>query len=216
VSTPPSPGFQFWIAVLAALLGVVLALPRSSYRPVAGFLCTMAALDLVRMYLRSAFDLGSLGPYEGARRLAFHADELGFLAWPAGLAALALIVFGHRRPWPAFAVWGAVGAALVALYPSDLVRSAGLQRVYLVAYVMGFAAVAAQGVAWWNAKRDKPGPESAVLLLLGLVDLAGLVAFYGSVFDRWAVYVVPVNIVLYLVISAVEGGFLWQSWSRSH
>lgn len=215
MSTPPSPGFQYIIAILAMILGILLARQRAAYRPVAAFLVLAVAIDLARAYLRARFDLGTPGPYEGARRIAFHAEEVGFLAWPAMLAGLALVVFRHRRPWAPFALWGVVCAVLIALYPSNLVRSAGLQRVYLAAYVTGFAAVAAQGIAWWNAKRDKPGPEQATMLLLGLVDVARLAAFYGSIYDRWALYVVPVNIILYGVISAVEGGFLWQS-SRSH
>src|SRR5689334_3379564 len=101
VSTPPGWGMPYWLAALAAVLGVVLAVRRAEHRPVALFLVAMVAIDLGRLYLRGAFHLDVPGPYVGAQRVAFHAEEAGFLTWPAGLAALALNVFGgQRRPWP--------------------------------------------------------------------------------------------------------------------
>jgi hypothetical protein len=211
MTTPPSPGFPYWLAALAAVLAVVLARSRPEHRPIAIFLVASVAIDILRAYLRARFDLGVPGPYEGMRRAAFHVDEAGFVAWPAGLAALALVVFAHRPAWPPFALWSVVCVTLIALYPSDLVRGPGLQRAYLAAYLGGLATMIATGVRWWTRGRDKPGPHQAVLLLLGFVDVARLVPFYGSVFDRWATYAPPTNVALYAVVSAVEGGFLWQS-----
>ncbi len=215
MTTPPSSGFVAYIfAILAAVLAVALARERAEHRPIAVFLVVAVVVDLARAYLRARFALDLPGPYEGARRIAFHVDEAGFLGWPAGLAALGLVVFARRPAWPPFVLWGLACAVLFALYPSDIVRGAGLQRVYLAAYLGGLAAALVTGLSWWNAKRNKPGPAHAVLLMLAIVDVARLVPFYGSVFDRWATYAPPTNAVLYAAVSAVEGGFLWQS-SRS-
>ena len=68
----------------------------------------------------------------------------------------------------------------MSLYPSPYVRAEGLQRVYLAAYLGGLATVLAAIYSWWSSEAAKAGPEHAVLLLLGLVDIARIVPFYGS------------------------------------
>lgn len=216
MNTPPSPGtvaFAYFIQLVAAVLAVLLARRRAEHRPVAVFLVSMAVIDLGRALLRGAFDLGSPGPYAGARRMAFHLDELGFLAWPAGLAALALVLFAVHRPWPAFAAWGAMGVALMGLYPSALVRGAGLQRIYLAAHVSALFVVATT-LATWSLKREQPGSERAVMLVLCAIELARLAGFYGPIFDHWASLMQPANTILYGLLATVQGGFLWTS-SRS-
>jgi hypothetical protein len=213
MTTPPSHGMPYWLAALAALLGFVLAQRRAEHRPVAWFLGVMVAIDVARLYLRSAFHLDAEGPYHGAQRAAFHAEELGFLAWPFGLGALALVVFAERRrPWLVLAAWAAVGVALVALYPSDLVRADGLQRVYLAAHLAALAAAIAC-VASWGRKRIAPGSPHAVLFVIGALEVARLVPFYGgSVFDQWSTYAPATNAILYGLIVAIEGGYLvWAS-----
>jgi hypothetical protein len=209
VSTPPSWGMPYWLAALAAVLAVVLAYRRAEHRPVAAFLVAMVAIDVGRLYLRNAFHLDVPGPYVGAQRIAFHGDEAGFLAWPAGLAALALAVFeGRRRPWPPVAAWAVVWVALVALYPSDLVRGDGLRRVYFAAFLTGLVVVVATLVRW-TAKKAKPSSEHAVLFLLLAAECVRVVSFSGAIAPQWGAWMPPGNGVLYAVIAAVQGVFLW-------
>lgn len=215
MSTPPQPGIWYALAVLAAVLAVLLARRRAEHRPIAVFLVSMAAIDLARLGLAHLVDFAAAPrPHVGLVRLAFHVDELGFLAWPAGLVALALVVFAGRRPWPAAVAWVATWAGLVALYPSDLVRGPGLARVYLATFLCSLAVYVA-ALAQWGAKRAAPNSAHAVLLVLGAVELARLAPFYGSVFERWATYAGPTNVVLYAVLAAVEGGYLWVSSQSS-
>jgi hypothetical protein len=217
MGTPPEPGrtwIPYTIAVLAAILAVMVARRRAEHRPVALFLGVMVAVDLARLARRYLYPLEALPrPHVGLARLAFHADEAGFIAWPFGLAALALVIFGARRPWTVLVAYLATVAGLIALYPSPYVRGEGLQRVYLAAYLGSFLAYGA-ALARWTARRVMPSSEHAVLFILGALDLARLLAFRGSIFEQWAAYALPVNAVCYGLISAVQGGFLW-SWSRS-
>jgi len=208
LSTPPSWGMPYLLAILAALLGIALGFRRAEFRPVAWFLGSMAALDVARAALRAAFDLGAPGPYVGVQRLAFHVDGVGVLAWPTALVALALVVFSGRRPWLALAPWIAVSATLAALYPSELVRGDGLRRVYLGAHMVALAAYVVT-LAGWGAKRVKPDMEHAVVLLLGAGELVRLVGFSGPVVAQWGAWMPPANGVLYAVIVAVEGVALW-------
>lgn len=218
MGTPPEPGriwLPYLIAILSAVLAILLARRRAEHRPVALFLGAMVAIDLARLARRAIFPLGDLPhPHAGLARLAFHVDEAGFIAWPFGLAALAIVVFGGRpRPWFVLAAYVATLAGLVALYPSAYVRAEGLQRVYLAAFLASFALYVAT-LARWGGLRAKPSSEHAVLLILGALDLARLLAFRGSIFEHWAAYALPVNVVSFGLISAVQGGFLWTS-SRS-
>lgn len=209
MGTPPSPGLPIALAVLATILAILLARRRAEHGPIAIFLATMTALDVGRLLLRGIFDLGTPGPYEGARRVAFHVDELGFLAWPAGLVALALALFaGVRRPWHPAAVWGVVVGALVALYPSELVRANGLQHVYLAAHLCALAVVVVT-FARWAPRRPMPGSEHAAMLIICILDVARLLAFRGSIFDNWASFALPTNAVAYGLLVAVEVVFLW-------
>jgi hypothetical protein len=217
VSTPPQPGFPlaYLFAVLAAVLAFLVSRERAEHRPVALFLGAMAAIDIGRAVLARVVDFDAAPrPHVGAVRLAFHADEIGFIAWPFALAALALVVFGGwRRPWPVLALWALACVALVALYPSPLVRQEGLQRIYLGAHLAALAVYVAT-LASWGAKRLKPDSEHAALLILGAVDLARLIPFHGSVFAQWGAFMPTGNAVLYALLAAVQGGFLWNR-SRS-
>jgi hypothetical protein len=211
VSTPPQPGIWYALAILAAALAVVLAIRRVDHRPIAVFLVVMTAIDLARLALAHVVDFDAAPrPHVGLVRFAFHIDELGFLAWPAGLAALALVVFAGRPYGLVRLAWAATGVCLIALYPSDLVRGAGLAQIYLAAELVALA-VYVVTLARWGARRAAPSSAHAVLLVLGAVELARLVPFYGPVFQRWATYAGPTNVVLYAVIAAVQGGFLWVS-----
>jgi hypothetical protein len=215
MSTPPQPGIWYALAALAAVLAVWLAHRRAEHRPIAVFLVAMVAIDLARFALARAIDFAAAPrPHVGLVRLAFHLDELGFLAWPAGLVGLVLVVFAGRRAWPALVAWLLTWAGLVALYPSDLVRGPGLARVYLAALLVSLAIYVA-ALTEWGARRARPTSAHAVLLVLGAVELARLAPFYGSIFERWATYAGPTNVVLYAVIAAVEGGYLWESSQSS-
>lgn len=213
MTTPPSSGFPYWIAVVAALLAFVLARRRAEHRPIALFLGAMVAIDVARLYLRGAFGLDLPGPYTGVRRVAFHLDEAGFLAWPAGLIALVVTLFTGRRPWFVLAAWAGVCVTLIALYPSDLVRGASLQRIYMTAYLGALLAVIVGGLSW-GARRLRPQSEHAVVFVIGAIEIARLIPFHGSVYERWQIYAPMTNAVLYGLLAAMQGVFIWSS-SRS-
>jgi hypothetical protein len=217
VNTPPQPGivlFAYLLQVLAAAMAVTLARQQPEHRPAAWFLGTMAAVDLGRLALTRAVDFATAPrPHVGAVRLAFHVDQEGFLAWPAGLAALALVVFGARRAWPALGAWAVLSATSIALYPSPLVRGEGLQRIYLGAHLGALFVVVATFAAW-RVRKAVPGSAHAALFVLATIELVRLAPFNGSIFDSWASFIQPVNVVLYGLLLAIQGGFLWVS-SRS-
>lgn len=214
MNTPPQPGYQafvYLIQFVAAALAIALARASAAHIPVAWYVSSMTAIDNARRALAGWADFDNAPrPHVGSVRLAFHLDELGFIAWPAGLVALALVVFAGRRAWPALVAWLVFGATLIALYPSDLVRGAGLQRIYLAAHLAALFVVIVCFVSW-RAHRKVPGSEHAALFILAAIELVRFAPFYGSIFTQWASFVQPCNVVLYGLLVAVQGGFLWVS-----
>jgi hypothetical protein len=155
-------------------------------------------------------------PLEGSARGLVYLDGAMTLAGSAILAglALAIAVPPERRRLAIGVVAGAwllTSIALAALYPSPLVRGAGLQRIYFAADLVGLlvaaGAVFVRGEANIAAKRS---PDSAFIVALGLVLLTGGLLF--APFSPWraalfdAPYFGPqlVIMVVFTVLAAAQ------------
>ena len=186
-----------WLARIALAIAVVcavlLARRRAEYKPVAWALGAIGVANVVRpilfvLVMDPAMRAGRL-PFQGAERLAFHVEQICFLVWPFGVAALAAAVFLAPRRWPAVAVLGAyvVSVGMVmAGYPT--IRQDLLASVYL-GLTLGCLAVALASVIWrWRAPVPIAPPEIAALLLV--VFLLGTVLgpyAIGRVDSGWAI-----------------------------
>ncbi len=99
----------------------------------------------------------------------------------------------------------------MGLYPSDRVRLEHLQRIDLAAELGALGFALALLIRWARPRLErKPDAEHAVLLLLVAGTAVQLLMFHGSIFAQWGARMPPGNAVLYLVILAVQGGFLWM------
>jgi hypothetical protein len=123
-------------------------------------------------------------PHVGAARLAFHVHQATELAWAAGLAAMAILVFSRRR-WPVALialVWASAVAYLVTGYPA--VRGDELRLVYLAAELAALT-VAAGVMILWTWQRAKPTPAGLCVLIVCMTD--GVTLFAGA--WRWGFWV---------------------------
>ena len=107
----------------AAASAVPLARRRADHWPVALFLAWLVLGETIRSVLIQRFYLArslEAPPHVGAARIAFHVHQATELAWSAGLAAMAVLVFSRRR-WPLALialVWASTVAYLVTGYPA--------------------------------------------------------------------------------------------------
>lgn len=202
-----------------ALSGVLVALAwrvgraRPEHRPIAWFITAGLIADLIHwallvLVLAPARSALGAAPYEGWSRVAFHVQQGAVLAYPVGLAALALVVLLRRAPWSAFAVYGASLAGLVASYPGLRGRELALayQRIDLVVTIVVIGAV----VMWWW-RREVPRITVVSTLVLGLMQAGKLLALRDP-FRHWdfagVLYLVAYGALLVLHLEEVV-------WPRS-
>jgi hypothetical protein len=204
---------------LAAVLAVMFARRRTEHRPVAMVIVATLTADLVRVpiglwgWMHARATLPPDMPLSGWPRVAHHLDQVLFLTWPAGLAALSALVFflPHLRRWAlrsVAAVYVAMIAALVLTYPAN--RPA-LGFAYAAASLAGAAAVIVGAVAW-GRRRTRPQPEHAITLALGTLELALFADPFAppapAPFERWSVAQL-VYLCTWAAVCALHGGFLW-------
>ncbi len=210
--------------IAAALSSIALAKRRAEHVPAAVALVVLTAVALARGPLSAA--LAPLPrPIEGAARSLVYLDgaaELATYATIAGLAVAVAVSAEQRRRALAFAVaaWALASVALGALYPSPLVRGAGLQRVYFAADLIGLFVSAVALVGW--AQRGiaaKRSPDSSSLVAMSLVALDGAIllapfspwrgALYGSDFAG-----IQVIIALFFATFTAVQVIAWRFSSR--
>jgi hypothetical protein len=207
VGTPPDLGIWFFAvyAVRFLTLGaaVVLARRRTQYAVIAWFLGAVTAADTLRTTRLLVFGMRPPGspPYVGLERVAFHIGEkASFIAFPLGVAALAIHLLAKRRAWPIAIAYVAVVAVLIVGYPLGL-RREPLQSFYLGVTLASLVVSLGAAAVWWRARTPTTPPETATLLMvvaqgatiaapyaLGLIDVTwpaaqGLyVAIYALLF----------------------------------
>lgn len=179
--------------VCAAVSALALARRRPAHVPAAVALVVLAALDLLGGPISAALP-PTVEPWQGWSRVLVYLDgasNLATIATVAGLAVAVAVSPERRRRAVAIvgAVWLLASVVLSALYPSPLVRGAGLQRIYLAADLIGLFVSTVALITWARAGiAAKRSPDSAPLVAIGLVllDAAILVTplspWRGSVF----------------------------------
>lgn len=220
-----------YVMTLGALaLAWAIASTRAKYRPVALLLTIALTVDLARrangvFFLAPAHARFGAAPFDGWARVAGALDEALFLAWPAAIAASALVTFEpapfdaadaiarRARVLRAVAlVWLLAVVALVATYP--ITRGPVLARCYLVgelaAIVVGIGAIAT-----WIPARLSPEVRHVVIALVVGAELISALAgpWRFDLFGRWSLAVVS-HALFFGAIIALQGGMLlWNSTS---
>jgi len=172
------------VQVLAVVTAIMLARRNREHVRGAVALAVLATASLLHTAVLAMLPPSPSGPLQGWVRLlvdverAINLVQYIIIPW----LAVTLAVSPERRRFATLlvvAAWLLESIVLAALYPSPLVRGAGLQRIYLATdLICMFAAIVAI-VAW--ARRNitaKRSPNSVQMLSIALVvmDLAVLLA----------------------------------------
>ena len=168
---------------LAAVSAVTLMRRRPEHRPVAVALGVFAVVNILDAPIADALTPYPVEPWQGAMRLLVYLDgaiNLANYAVIAGLAVALAVSTSRRAAVSAVVgVWLVASVVLAALYPSPMVRGAGLQRVYFAADLIGLfvatVALIVRGRAGIAAKLSPNGAYAAALSLAAL-DAAILLA----------------------------------------
>lgn len=206
--------------IAAAVSSIGLAKRRAEHVPAAVALVVLTAVALARGPLNAALP-PSVAPRQGVDLVLIYLDGAAEMATYATIAGLALAVaFGeryHRRALAlAVGAWALSSVVLGALYPSPIVRGAGLMRIYFAADLVGLFVSAAALVLW--AQRNmaaKRSPDSASLVAMALVALDGAILLapfspwrgflYGSDFSG-----IQVIVTLFFATFAVAQVIAWR------
>lgn len=189
----------------SAVSAVILGRRRADHRAFAAFLLLMAAKSIARAFLAAPVRSLDAPPFTGAARLSFHLEEALFLAWPAGVAAVALWYFAGPR-WSAVPalIWALVVGYLATHYPA--VRGEALRDVYAAAELAAVLA-SAGAITRWTWRRLSPTPAHVCVLLVVLVDGGATLA--GSLrWGLWAFWYLD-QIAALFMFSALVGYQVW-------
>ena len=206
--------------VASAALAVLLARRRPVHRPAAVALAALLAANVLRVAVVAALPWPPQAePLQGGALVLLDLDGALVLAAAAVVPGLALGASAeHPRRAVAYVVaaWALVSIALAVLYPSPIVRGAGLARIYLAADLIGlFVAV----VTLVQRVRSRRPPTSAHAVVLALVasDLAILLVPYSpwraGLFGRYDGAQLMI-LVLFVALTCFQGVLVW--FSRSH
>jgi len=208
--------------VLILLASIVVALAwvvvrrRPDHRPVAAVLTVGLVSDVARQALRVAVFLPARerlhgAPFTGWVRVAADVDNALFLAYPAAIVALMVVVFLRRRAWPVAVLWALAVAALAIAYPAS--RGAVLSRCYLAAELAAVAMTVGAAVTWFW-RREAPTLTHGIALLIGASEAATLLPFYKGLFNSWTLARAS-YVTLYAILIVLYGGVVCGSSSRS-
>ncbi|WP_437800190.1 hypothetical protein [Sorangium sp. So ce693] len=200
------------LSALATVLACVVARHRPEHRPIALLLGYGFASDVVRRVIR----LGVLAParaevagapFTGWVRFAFHIESALFVGWMAGVAALAVFIFGRRRPWGVLAVYVVVVAVLAAGYPTF--RGELLGKAYL-ALELAALCTSVGCLLLWFLGRERGKTQHLAAGFIVIAETLMLVGpFRMGIFSAWDL-ARSILIALYISLVPVEGVAIWR------
>jgi hypothetical protein len=138
-----------------------------------------------------------------------YADAALFLAWPAGIAATALVVFLGRRAWPVALAYAATAGAVIVAYPA--IRGALLARLYTAAELAAVLVAVGCGLTWYRgSSNERTTTAQASMSLTAAVEL-GTIAFSwrADIFASWHLSQVA-YLLLFAVLILLQGGYVWM------
>lgn len=206
--------FTYVVSVFATVLAWPVAKRRPDHTPIALLLTFGLVSDLVRRLLREYLFLPAYAALAGAPatgwlRCAFNVEQALFLAWPAGLAAVALWVYLKQRPWIVALGYVEWVLAIAGLgYPA--IRGDLLSKAYL-AFELACLLVAVGAIVHWIAfRKDPPRVSHWIVALMVGTEVVGLIAgaWRFGIFTAWTLAQVS-YCMLYAVLIAINGAVLW-------
>lgn len=161
------------------------------HRPVAVALAYGLGADLAIRFLQVAWLQGAPRPFQGAARLAYHAEVGLMLGWPCALALLAAHVFRPGRGGAVFAGWAPawvpVGAWLGLVPGHILTFPLGGKRTAKLFFWVEIIALALAAVSIIRSWRTPWGRQhGAAMFLLGTELVVVLLGPYvSSIYRDW-------------------------------
>jgi hypothetical protein len=204
--------------LLYALSGVAVVLAwaaarrRPEHQPFAGLLTLGLVSDVIRWALqRWAMPppLPDNPPLTGWVRIAGDVDTALYVAWPIGIAAVALTTLAQRSMRPAIFAYFIVVAGLMIGYPTirgDVLRKV-LLGIELASMLVGIASILA-----WRRRRERSTTATLCTSILvaghfGTV-LSGPYRF-GLFGEAWVLAQVA-YVLIYAVVIVLQAGSLWE------
>ncbi|WP_437590456.1 hypothetical protein [Sorangium sp. So ce1000] len=202
-------------SVVVTVLAWIVARHRPEHRPIAWLLgyglATDAARELIgAQVLRPARAELAGAPFTGWVRAAFHLESALFLGWMAGVAALAVFIFGRRRPWGVLAVYVVAVAVLAAGYPTF--RGALLAKAYTACELAALCVSVGYLLRWYFGRE----PAQSHHFIGGLIVVAELTMLAGpfrvGIFGAWDL-ARSILFALYLALTPTQGVLAWRRTS---
>lgn len=194
-------------ALLFGAVGLAWALEarRPAHRPAALALTGLLASELVQL-ASDAATKSAARPYAGAARIAFHAGQAAFLAYPAVTCALVVALFTRRSPWTVTKLWTVLVVGVATSYPA--LRGSDLGHAYAAAQAI--ACAACLGLLR-RVRVDTLTATESVAVALSVAVGGTLVGAYLSP-DPFASWTLPrvAYVLAYGSILAVQGSALWS------
>jgi hypothetical protein len=211
------------LSVIATVAAWILARRRAEHLPIAALLTVGLGTDLARRALRSLYlgeairRLGNDAPWTGWPRVAAVASHALFLAWPATIVAVALVVYLRRRPWPALLGYAASIVAIVVVHP--IAGNGSLGRMLTAGMMIGLLVGVGCAATWYLKPAGDPASKAptstaqATLTIMLAGELASLVGSWRlGIFDHWHLSQIA-YLFMFSILNILQWGFVWQSRS---
>ncbi len=172
------------LLAIAAALAVEMSRRGAGHAARAWLLRLAVGADVLQLLLGRAL-ADSPAPYTGSARVAFHASQVLFLAWPAGVASLAVRTLARTMPWPVAILWALAAFAVVAGYPR--LRGDELENVLRAWHLLCLAIGMVSIVAFWMRRgTPRSAHELAIVLVAGEL-LVAVGPYRLGIWRAWAV-----------------------------
>jgi hypothetical protein len=204
--------------LLYALSGIAVALAwaaarrRPEHRPFAGLLTLGLVSDVIRLLLQRWVlppPLLDNPPLTGWIRIAGYIDAALYVAWPIGIAAVALNTLAKRSMRPAIVAYVIVVAGLIIGYPTirgDVLRKV-LLGIELASMLVGLASI----LVW--RRRSERSTITALCTSVIVVGHFGTVISgpyrFGLFGEAWFLAQVA-YVLIYAVVIVLQAGILWE------
>jgi hypothetical protein len=206
--------------VIATVLAWELALWRPEHQPIAYLLTVELASNVAQRAMHPVLLhwLATLGDatWTGWPRVVAHVSQALFMVWPAALAAIALVVFLGRKPWPVMACYAVVVAGLVALHPKA--RDGSLPRVYAAVQMVGLLVAVGSAAMWYLSSRRtrrRANTAQAALMFILSVEVPSIAgAWRIGIFAHWHLAQIA-YLIMFVLLILLQAVFLWRSLRSS-
>ena len=202
----------YTLSGIAVILAWITARQRAEHRAFAALLSLGLLSDIIVFALQRWVlppPLVDSPPLTGWIRIAGDVDTALYVAWPAGIAAVALHTLAHRSPRAVLLAFLAIVAALVIGYPTirgEVLRKT-LLGIELAALLVGLASMVA-----WRGRRERFTVSTLCACVLVVGHFGTVISGpyrFGLFGEAWVLAQVA-YLLIFAVVILLQGGSLWE------